>query len=141
MLRAVLPVFSGSLLLSGLQVAHSPAAVDPDDVQLCPVPLLQALLVHLPVRLSVAVFLHHTEISLPQYPADICPPDEALLHFLHGLLGCYQAHIRTSPDRERHERQQSFRTTSGEDQDYWAGELHQMWRCPETGSGGESGTA
>lgn len=70
-----LPVFSGSLLLSGLQVVHSPAAVGPDDVQLCPVPLLQALLVHLPVRLSVAVFLHHTEISLPQYPADICPPD------------------------------------------------------------------
>lgn len=75
MLRAVLPVFSGSLLLSGLQVVHSPAAVGPEDVQLCPVPLLQALLVHLPVRLSVAVFLHHTEISLPQYPADICPPD------------------------------------------------------------------
>lgn len=74
-LRAVLPVFSGSLLLSGLQVVHSPAAVGPEDVQLCPVPLLQALLVHLPVRLSVAVFLHHTEISLPQYPADICPPD------------------------------------------------------------------
>ncbi|EHU0956670.1 hypothetical protein RH473_004715, partial [Salmonella enterica] len=101
----------------------------------------QALLVHLPVRLSVAVFLHHTEISLPQYPADICPPDEALLHFLHGLLGCYQAHIRTSPDREHHERQESFRTTFGEDQDYRAGELHQMWRCTETGSSGESRTA
>lgn len=56
-----------------------------------------------------------------------------------GCWGGYQAHIRTSPDRERHERQESFRTTFGEDQDYRAGELHQMWRCTETGSSGESG--
>ncbi len=58
-------------------------------------PLFQALLVHLPVRLSVAVFLHHTEIRLnirrhlPAWTKPCC--------ISSWVVGCYQQYIRTSP--------------------------------------------